>query len=413
MIARPSAVEPAPSPGATTSPSPASPASVLSRVARATRSPEARRSAITWSGTVPAIIAATLESMRVSAMWTTPTPSVSRSRPAVAAPTSSRRVTRRLFPRTEQDRREEHARHEEAAARGEERRQRLDDDLDAEVRRAPDEVDDEQRRPHVPDRSRHAGANVARRIPVRTSPLPRATPAGPSELLLASNSAPDDSCTGVESGLASPRSTGLRCGGFEWESLGVTVTGGIFMRRNGLFALALVGALAVAVLLGRSSPPAHAAHCAIVPVVRGAMVIDQGLASYANSPLIRGHDTPGQGRRQPASDPAELRRRHRCGVPDRRNADRDDGRHDADHDPGAADPGPGEPVSADRALQRHAAGQLSRRPDLPRAGRGARRLPRSRAATARRSRRASRTSRSRARPRPRSPGTARSPRRAT
>ena len=100
MIASPSAVEPAPKPGATTSPRPASPASVLSRVARDTLSREASRRAMTWSGTVPAIIAATLESMRVSAMWTTPTPNVRRSAPAIAQPASSRGVTLRLCPRT-------------------------------------------------------------------------------------------------------------------------------------------------------------------------------------------------------------------------------------------------------------------------------------------------------------------------
>ena len=63
------------------------------------------------------------------------------------------------------------------------------------------------------------------------------------------------------------------------------------MRRNGVLALALAGAVRRCGAAGRSSPPAHAAHCDVVPVVRGAMLVDQGLASYANSPLIRGHDT--------------------------------------------------------------------------------------------------------------------------
>ena len=53
-----------------------------------------------WSGTVPAIIAATLESIRVSATCTRPTPKVRRSNPAAALPTSSRRVIRRLVPRS-------------------------------------------------------------------------------------------------------------------------------------------------------------------------------------------------------------------------------------------------------------------------------------------------------------------------
>ncbi len=95
MIASPSAVDPAPRPGATTRPSPASPARVLRRVASAGCSPASSRMPMICSGTVPAIIAATLESIRVSATWTIPTPSVRRSSPASALPTSSARVTRR------------------------------------------------------------------------------------------------------------------------------------------------------------------------------------------------------------------------------------------------------------------------------------------------------------------------------
>jgi hypothetical protein len=99
MTRRPTAVEPAPRPGAITSPSPTSPASVLSRVARAGLSPAASRSRITCSGTVPAIIAATLESILVSATCTTPTPRVRRSKPTAAVESSSRRVTLKLRPR--------------------------------------------------------------------------------------------------------------------------------------------------------------------------------------------------------------------------------------------------------------------------------------------------------------------------
>ena len=44
---------------------------------------------------------------------------------------------------------------EEAASRREEQRHRVDDDLDREVGRAPDDVDDEERRPDVPHRSGH------------------------------------------------------------------------------------------------------------------------------------------------------------------------------------------------------------------------------------------------------------------
>ena len=49
---------------------------------------------MTWSGTVPAIIAAMLESIRVSASATTPTPSPSSANPTSAAEPSSRLVTR-------------------------------------------------------------------------------------------------------------------------------------------------------------------------------------------------------------------------------------------------------------------------------------------------------------------------------
>ena len=51
------------------------------------------------SGTVPAIIAATLESILVSATCTRPTPSPSRRPPTIAAPPSSRRAIRREVPR--------------------------------------------------------------------------------------------------------------------------------------------------------------------------------------------------------------------------------------------------------------------------------------------------------------------------
>ena len=51
------------------------------------------------SGTVPAIIAATLESILVSATWTRPTPSPSSSPPTTKVAPSSRRVTRRDVPR--------------------------------------------------------------------------------------------------------------------------------------------------------------------------------------------------------------------------------------------------------------------------------------------------------------------------
>ena len=54
-----------------------------------------------------------------------------------------------------EDRGEKPACDEEAASAGEKRWQRLHGDLDPEVRRAPEDVDDEQRRPDVSDGSRH------------------------------------------------------------------------------------------------------------------------------------------------------------------------------------------------------------------------------------------------------------------
>ena len=76
------------------------PTSTLSRVASATRSRASVRSRITCSGTEPAIIAAMLESMRVSARVTTPTPRPSSASPRSADEASSRRVTRMLRPRS-------------------------------------------------------------------------------------------------------------------------------------------------------------------------------------------------------------------------------------------------------------------------------------------------------------------------
>ena len=89
-----------PPPGITTSASPASPTSTLRRVASATRSRASVRSRITCSGTEPAIIAAMLESIRVSASVTIPTPSASSESPSSADAASSRRVTRMLRPVT-------------------------------------------------------------------------------------------------------------------------------------------------------------------------------------------------------------------------------------------------------------------------------------------------------------------------
>ena len=99
ITASPSAVEPAPRPGATTSSRPTRPPSVLRRVARAGFSLASSLQPMIWSGTVPAIIAATLESILVSATWTSPTPSPRSSPPAIALAPSSARVIRSEVPR--------------------------------------------------------------------------------------------------------------------------------------------------------------------------------------------------------------------------------------------------------------------------------------------------------------------------
>src|SRR5262245_16171639 len=72
-------------------------------------------------------------------------------------------------PAQGEDRREERARDEEPASRGKKRRHRVDDDLDAEVRRAPHHPDGEERDPDVFDGSSHEKENAGRRTPVRTS----------------------------------------------------------------------------------------------------------------------------------------------------------------------------------------------------------------------------------------------------
>ncbi len=104
------------------------------------------RSTMIWSGTVPAIIAATLESIRVSATCTMPDaepeqePADDRARTELG----TRDAQRRAAPG--EDRCEEERGGEEARPGGEERRDRVDRDLDPEVRRAPDDVDDERAR---------------------------------------------------------------------------------------------------------------------------------------------------------------------------------------------------------------------------------------------------------------------------
>ena len=155
ITARPSAVEPAPRPGATTSPRPTSPVSALSCVARAGCSRPIVRMTMICSGTVPTMIAATLESIRVSATCTRPTPSVRRRRTDDRGAAELAAADAEARPAQGEDRGQKRACDEEAASAGEQRWQRLDGDLDPEVRRAPEDVDDEQRRPDVSDGSRH------------------------------------------------------------------------------------------------------------------------------------------------------------------------------------------------------------------------------------------------------------------
>ena len=97
-MASPTALAAPSPPGITISASPARPTRTLSRVASATRSRASVRRRITCSGTEPAIIAAMLESIRVSASVTPPTPSTSSATPSSADEASSRRVTLMLRP---------------------------------------------------------------------------------------------------------------------------------------------------------------------------------------------------------------------------------------------------------------------------------------------------------------------------
>src|SRR6266487_6224457 len=63
---------------------------------------------------------------------------------------------------------EDQAGREEARASGEQGRKRLDGDLDSEIRRAPDEVDDAERQPYLSRRRGHAKKNVDEAMSMRT-----------------------------------------------------------------------------------------------------------------------------------------------------------------------------------------------------------------------------------------------------
>ena len=80
--------------GPTTMASPTNPTTAASTVCRGTRSPAASRQTTICRGTEPAIIAATPESMRVSATCTRPTPNASSATPTAAAWSAWRRSTR-------------------------------------------------------------------------------------------------------------------------------------------------------------------------------------------------------------------------------------------------------------------------------------------------------------------------------
>ena len=110
----------------------------------------------TWSGTEPAIIAATLDSILVSATVTMPTPNVRSDTPRSSADISSRQDTRSDRPLRRSDAGEDQPRDDEARAAREERRLRAHGDLDREVRRAPDDVDRPERRPDLPSLGPHA-----------------------------------------------------------------------------------------------------------------------------------------------------------------------------------------------------------------------------------------------------------------
>ena len=139
-IASPTALDASP-PGITISASPARPTSTLSLVASATRSRASVRSRITCSRTEPAIIAAMLESIRVSASVTIPTPSASSDSPSRPEEASSAARDADAAAAQREDQRQQPAGEEEARPGREERGQRLHRELDREVGRAPDEVD--------------------------------------------------------------------------------------------------------------------------------------------------------------------------------------------------------------------------------------------------------------------------------
>ena len=172
MIARPIAVEPPPSPGATTSPRPTRPVSVESRVARATSWPAASRMRMIWSGTVPGDHR---RDARVDArLRDVDEPDAERQQEQAGGRTPDELACRHAQARAaeRQGEGEDRAGDEEAAAAREERRHRVDDDLDPEVRRAPDHPDCEQGDPDVLGGSGHRWDNARGSTGVRTTAKP-------------------------------------------------------------------------------------------------------------------------------------------------------------------------------------------------------------------------------------------------
>ena len=91
--------------------------------------------------------------------------------------------------------------HEEARPGGKERRDRLDRDLDPEVGRPPDDVDDEEGDPDVSDGSGHERENAGGAIGVRTPSVPAALRLGHSTLLLEWTALANTDTLGVRHGV--------------------------------------------------------------------------------------------------------------------------------------------------------------------------------------------------------------------
>ena len=155
-------------PGPTTSARPTRPTPAASTVARGTRSPASARQTTICSGTEPAIIAATPESILVSATCTRPTPHAEQRDAQTRRRERFAAVDAKRSPRDCEDRGEDCRCSEEARSGREERRQRAHGELDPEVRRSPDEVDDPERSPELDPPAAHDEWSARRRLGVRS-----------------------------------------------------------------------------------------------------------------------------------------------------------------------------------------------------------------------------------------------------